>query len=271
MFSKNKKKILIFCSLLLSFLKMESFTIKYDMDDLCSATNVAPAPVSTDSSGSNEENAKPQQQQLTTPTNCICFRMARLFNDLLNTKQPSSQQQQHQTGCEHENANPVPNSHPTSTTNALNKPSTGTNDFSSSSSSSCAPTQVELKHIYKELKLVRKNQSDLVKNINYMFNNLQQQQQLNNQRSYQMQHNMVAGSAHKNSQLGPVANKFANANKGGYLSTANLNKQQITTVAHTRNPALGLNSGMAKDQTWVMQPKSSLLIKSALAWRTSSI
>lgn len=117
---------------------MDSFTIKYEIDDLFANKN--------DNLDSTEKSQK---------NSCICIRMARLFNDLLSNKENST------------------------ISNSSNSPTTDT-----------ANSQQELKNIYKELKLVRKSQNDMLDKFNLIFTKLSppicssKNQNSNNRKSY---------------------------------------------------------------------------------------
>ena len=125
--NKQKKISLIFFNF-----QMESFTIKYDIDDLIpkkqtNKTGNGENDVDDGESGIDALNNNNKSNHKNLVNNCICLRMARMFTDLLS--KPDQHDAQNST-------DPQPN---------------------------------ELKHIHKEIKTLRKYQFELNEKLNYIF------------------------------------------------------------------------------------------------------
>ncbi|CAF0942916.1 unnamed protein product [Brachionus calyciflorus] len=124
---------LIITKLLNKSKTLDSFTIKYDLEDTIQRQGQ-----------SDSENTDQKNHQ----TNCICNRMARLFNDLLQPTSSSS----------------------SSSSTSTNNSNTSTNERSN---------ETDLRHIYKEIKLLRKYQFDLNSKFNLLIDKLDTKQNTN--------------------------------------------------------------------------------------------
>ena len=107
---------------------MESFTIKYELDDLCDENR-------NNSTKPNDDDICNSSSTLKQKSSCICFKLARLFGDILSTSKNDD------------------------TKNESDKPHI-------SASTTISNPQNELKRIFQEIKIIQKDQKVLQEKFN---------------------------------------------------------------------------------------------------------
>ncbi len=124
---------------------MDSFTIKYEIDDLCDDNN------STNAIENDQE-----EKLLNEKNTCICFRLAKLFSDLL-TKENLIK-----------NGKANLKSRDSSSSSCASIRSSNTIPFSSVENN-LKSVQSEFTFINKELKLIRKGQNEMLEKYDLIF------------------------------------------------------------------------------------------------------
>ncbi len=123
---------------------MDSFSIKYEIDDLCDENNYP-----------NDFENNQDETLITEKNKCICLRLARLFSDLLSKEKSAKK-------CENLKSRDSSSSSFASTRSSNNAIFSATENNTKS-------FQSEFKIINKELKLIRDGQNELLEKYDLIF------------------------------------------------------------------------------------------------------